>query len=960
MYTCDYCSEEYKISDGVFCMNTTPFYQLTNCGLSLSELIRLARDYDRTHNNEILKEIMYDGVEPDREELCSILSTKLRVDAPPPDQAHFICSRGDYKCINDLVNKYLTFIDHSNWDGRISCCRNMVPGKMGECKSYYDTSYLLEKVSRPTRLIIQDAIIRHAEKLRIDKEKREKEKKDRKEASEEEIEDVFYECMDLMEARCPKCETRVDWKNSYLVTCRGCRVCFCAVCLYFYGSRAETENHIRTMCRKHQDWTPVNPACNIDGSSPHHSALLYIRVQTHNAPWIEERRRLYKDPCLDAPTILEKVMAYLKLQPMPLRRAVVERMFIEMRKDISLANKKQYVLRDDPRFDVISQLNNATPHATQFILADSEIVPYNPLRDCTKLLSTYYFPVHLLSFMDPVNFYDIIVDEPYNSYITDDSSPLSVALMDTSATYQINKNSSTTQYLLPFISPLLPIGTFFIFKNDGGAPITIADQAAMTLHTADVGTLVKATAAPDGTGMRWLISEHEHQSCVLLEEKLRLELSQQKLFIKKPFSARIDYKVPRPGMVHEDIIFLLFRDILRKCHAVIAGGFVLNAVSPFPIVSKQDIDLYVNLRNAKACIFNLLELGFKMVTTHMSPAYDDSFMRKNNIIARISFDHFHDKGNHPPMDVMIIRDDTSIESVVTHFDLTICQIWYDGYMVNATHWRDIQTKHGSLQPDYHRSYISGNTFIHNRINKYKNRGYTIDTPADINPVVVPLLDELKSKYERYRTLFFDLTAKELQFKQEQIEEKKKEYDDEIIDIQREIEVNARNIRRLSRQIYNHNKKQLTGDNIDKWFILKLYENMITIPDAKNVHEDDAGQDPFRRLTIMLSYPMYPVTWDRLKEIGTTLGFDRVNLIELFYHVFSKQFEESLPMYYSELVAQKRDLEETLFTGKRVKKRAKSMHKRLGKRTKLIRKLGKRAKSMRKLGKRSKSIRKQRK
>jgi hypothetical protein len=1008
-------------------MNTTPFYQLTNCGLPLSEIIRLAREYDSTHDGEILEEILYTSAAapPDREELCSLLSTKLRSNAPPPAESHFICSKGDFKCINALVKEYLTsLVNYSTWDGRIPCCFNIATKTMA-CKSYYDTSYLLEKVSRPTRLFIQEAIIIHAEKIKEKKDsKHESKHEDSKhedskhehdsKIQEKDIQDVFTKCADLMIPKCPKCKAGfIDWDYCYSVKCQICDVDFCGVCLHFYGTFQETHDHIRTMCKKHQDWKPVNPVCHYYGSSPAYTALLYIRVQSHTAPWIEERRKEHKDPFLDAPTILEKVIAYLKLQPMRLRRAVIERLFSEMKKDIRLGTIKEYIIRDMflVEINVKDQLERATNNATRFLLQDSQVRDNEPL--CTKLLSDNKFPLNLLSFMDPVNFYDILIDEPYTPN-----------------------------------------------------PMT---------------------------------------ECRLLEEKLRFVLNPDYLF-RKPLGDDIDYKIQRAGMVHDDNIFLLFRDALRKFHAVLAGGFVLNAVSlsRISIVPNQDLDVYVNLRHAKDLIFHLIELGFNVMSNHMSPAYDDSFMRKNNIIARVSFNHKRSKrskSKHPPMDVMIIRDDTSIESVVTHFDLTICQIWYDGHTVRATHMQDITTKHGSLQPDYYRSYICGNTFIHNRINKYKRRGYTIDTPSAINPVVAPLLDELKLKYEQYRTFLNELKPLEFQLTLEEKEaEKRFIFKKEIIDKQRDIAANAREIRSLSRQIHNHNtkqltgdvmsvianvkyfynneryavitltgsvtdvslpigttvvikgsdnyllnglsltveafdrntvltknpglrlhessdggqlvtgnidprfvlhlyekmieinsidettsnsfvsvvapfldelkhrytrdkasierlgvlqteyanpdttearkqelrveihrihehikdsaryihefskniytnNKQLTGDNIEKWFILKMYEKMITIHIDKELQElrDDGGQNPLRRLAILLNYPMYPVTWDRLKEIGSALGFFRASLTELFTHVFTMEFEESLPTYYSNLIDEKRGL-----------------------------------------------------
>jgi hypothetical protein len=76
---------------------------------------------------------------------------------------------------------------------------------------------------------------------------------------------------------------------------------------------------------------------------------------------------------------------------------------------------------------------------------------------------------------------------------------------------------------------------------------------------------------------------------------------------------------------------------------------------------------------------------------------------------------------------MIIPDDTLVTDVVTNFDLTFCQIWFDGENVLCTNKQHILDKHGKLNNDYLQSYVNGNHFIRKRINKYINRrGFLID------------------------------------------------------------------------------------------------------------------------------------------------------------------------------------------------------------------------------------------
>lgn len=110
-YSCSNCKETYGIHDGIFCNNTTPFYQLTNCSLTIEELIHMAHEYDKKHRvdesgkiieiveavageekkaeediksfGEIEFEVPYTNKSErtNREELCSVLATKLRNNA---------------------------------------------------------------------------------------------------------------------------------------------------------------------------------------------------------------------------------------------------------------------------------------------------------------------------------------------------------------------------------------------------------------------------------------------------------------------------------------------------------------------------------------------------------------------------------------------------------------------------------------------------------------------------------------------------------------------------------------------------------------------------------------------------------------------------------------------------------------------------------------------------------------
>jgi hypothetical protein len=78
-----------------------------------------------------------------------------------------------------------------------------------------------------------------------------------------------------------------------------------------------------------------------------------------------------------------------------------------------------------------------------------------------------------------------------------------------------------------------------------------------------------------------------------------------------------------------------------------------------------------------------------------------------------------------PIDIMIIPDEIPLEKIVTNFDLTFCQVWWDGEKLHSNDIEDVYSKKGSLNKDYIKSYLLMNEFIINRISKYKKRGFKI-------------------------------------------------------------------------------------------------------------------------------------------------------------------------------------------------------------------------------------------
>lgn len=169
-------------------------------------------------------------------------------------------------------------------------------------------------------------------------------------------------------------------------------------------------------------------------------------------------------------------------------------------------------------------------------------------------------------------------------------------------------------------------------------------------------------------------------------------------------------------------------NILIENNAIIAGGSVLSSITR--TYGLRDIDLYVNLRNAQN-VYNALmqdETSNDVKSSHTAPPYDQSFLIKNNILGRFTARVGSLRHSKTDIDIMIVADDVTVESVVENFDLSFCKIWYDGRKILTNYPDDVRTKTGTLGADYLRAYLSGNVFTAKRIKKYTRRGFTINLP----------------------------------------------------------------------------------------------------------------------------------------------------------------------------------------------------------------------------------------
>lgn len=175
-----------------------------------------------------------------------------------------------------------------------------------------------------------------------------------------------------------------------------------------------------------------------------------------------------------------------------------------------------------------------------------------------------------------------------------------------------------------------------------------------------------------------------------------------------------------------------FNEILQNTESIVSGGFIVSCLTDYDI-TQGDIDIYVNRKNSMKLIELLIQtnFGYKIQDSHIAPAYDQSFFRKNNIMARIPFVNITGKKNI--IDVMVIPDNIDVRTVASNFDLTFCEVWWDGKELGGTNIEDTLNKRGFLRKDYEKYLVEHfNPFILKRIQKYNSRGFDIKYESKCN------------------------------------------------------------------------------------------------------------------------------------------------------------------------------------------------------------------------------------
>jgi hypothetical protein len=175
-------------------------------------------------------------------------------------------------------------------------------------------------------------------------------------------------------------------------------------------------------------------------------------------------------------------------------------------------------------------------------------------------------------------------------------------------------------------------------------------------------------------------------------------------------------------------------EYIKDSNAIVAGGAVLAAYSDDVV---NDLDIYIHVSKTVDFVNKLIDDGtyaLALEGNYLRPSYDQSFFRKNNILARFSLNTV-ERAKFPAIDIMIIPDEIPLLNVVTNFDLSFCEIWYDGYYVKAVDAKGVLTKTGTLKKDYtDKLLVDLNRFTVKRLKKYIKKGYIIsyDSEKPIN------------------------------------------------------------------------------------------------------------------------------------------------------------------------------------------------------------------------------------
>ena len=186
-----------------------------------------------------------------------------------------------------------------------------------------------------------------------------------------------------------------------------------------------------------------------------------------------------------------------------------------------------------------------------------------------------------------------------------------------------------------------------------------------------------------------------------------------------------------------------FCELLKSTGSLIAGGSVLACILNENINTINDIDIYVPIKKSQEFLNELIykedrltkNINNYVCDEYSSSLYCTSFLKRNGIKKVMSLIDGSARDKYTSLagttsqqnniDIMLVRNKRTPLQVVTNFDLTFCECWFDGENIWATFPEHIRSKNGKVQSDYVEMVIIKNKFTEKRMAKYIERGFKI-------------------------------------------------------------------------------------------------------------------------------------------------------------------------------------------------------------------------------------------
>lgn len=228
-------------------------------------------------------------------------------------------------------------------------------------------------------------------------------------------------------------------------------------------------------------------------------------------------------------------------------------------------------------------------------------------------------------------------------------------------------------------------------------------------------------------------------------------------YLGDEITKNIEFSLSNRYFRNDAFNFQIFKKLLKECNAVVAGGSIIGSTNKKGFIfDSNDIDIYVRCEDSKPILRAIFGEGnYKKYRKAKFSRYCDTFLTRNGIRC-IYHCKYTDKTYYKSIDVMTVRNSTTPLNAIKGFDLTFCQVWYDGDKVYANYPEDVLSKVGYLRGDYIIPFLNSNKFLIERYKKYTKRGFTIkiDYP-DEHTVEKDMMGIVKAKK------FKELTIEEL-------------------------------------------------------------------------------------------------------------------------------------------------------------------------------------------------------